>query len=149
MLKTKYLLLLPAKCSLLETKGASERIQAPSYRRLPRYSQPAGPTRPGTAFRIHIYHQCRLEKHPCAYDVHQLFSQQHVSYYTNEIMTKTCFKAWSHYVWPLRGHTKLYLSMQTFPPRKYLHLYRNRRGGQCFSKPHCHLNKGRIFEFQQ
>lgn len=64
-----------------------------------------GPTQPRVAFWFHSntlqlcslrYNQLGLEKHWSTRDVHHLFSQQHVSYYTNEIMTRTCFEAWSY-----------------------------------------------------
>ena len=53
-----------------------------------------GPTQPSVAFWLPIEHtaapcsfrydQWRLGKHQSTHNVHQLFSQQHVSYYTNE-----------------------------------------------------------------
>lgn len=68
---------------------------------------------------------------------------KHVSYYTNDIMTTTCCKAWPH-----KAQAKMYFSMQTFPPRKYLHLCWNMTRIQSFSKLYCHLNTKGIQKYR-
>lgn len=78
-------------------------------------SNQCGPTQPSVAFWLPIEHtaapcsfrydQWRLGKHQSTHNVHQLFSQQHVSYYTNEIMTTPPCKPWPH-----KEQAKMYLS---------------------------------------